>query len=99
MRAGSPSHGSTHCTRCLLCCLQLLADPLKALSHSQDGLVTADPWGNVRRVFPFLLSYVADLPEAKDITGIKDTQSTQRPCILCYVSVCCSDACCEHALF
>jgi hypothetical protein len=48
------------------------------------GVELLDPSGTRQVVFPRLLSYVVDLPEQADITGIKGG-STPYPCECCWV--------------
>ena len=56
---------------------------LPPLSHA--GIQLPDPHGEMRLVFPALMSYVADLMEISDVQCIKCGSGTPHPCEACWV--------------
>lgn len=64
-------------------CQTVILAPLKPLSHL--GIRLTDPDGIQAQVFPELLTYVCDHPEAMLISGIMNSPQTRHPCDQCWV--------------
>lgn len=63
-------------------CLDIILEPLKQASHV--GTILRAPDSCLYRVFPRLLSYVADDPEQRLVAHIYGSCSCQRQCCRCY---------------
>jgi len=51
-----------------------------------SGVEIPDPTGKLHRTFPFFCYYMADWPEGKKITLLKDSNKTKLPCHGCMVT-------------
>lgn len=59
-------------------CLKAIISPLDI--HAQKGILTQKCDNIPLRIHPVLFSYVADLPEAKDLTGVLNGNQSNRNC-------------------